>query len=411
MIEQDALAATLRDLAASSHAMLCAGYELGVVDRQLVGHPARARFQALLEKDELAALFPAGDAGYLFLSTGEGQHITRDGLPATIVAGAGNQLRALYDTFSADELVDESQRLLHRIRRLVGGDEVEFPALSMFAGVGIAPAGNVELPWGLLAPPTQWANTWAEWSRADLMLVTYPPIRAAIAQPGPDPSPPADFTAMTGRTNDRLDSLERCTSLTLLLGLNGKSGAIRQWRVVMGPLFGQGFSTRGGNPRALFGTQAHIDTTAATSLMRWGRLVEERYERRLDIATDRLISSVAVRHDPGDALVDAVIALEAMFAGADQGELSFRIAAALASLLEPVDPTARESVFREMGQIYSARSKIVHGHSPPTADSRGLRDRAFELGRRALARLYEHHPGLLGDDARSRRLILRLDSS
>jgi Apea-like HEPN len=122
----------------------------------------------------------------------------------------------------------------------------------------------------------------------------------------------------------------------------------------------------------------------------------------------RLIGAITARRDPGDALLDAVIALEAMFAGTDQGELSFRIAAALATLLEPDDPVAREQVFKDARGIYAARSRIVHGQTPPTREAGALGDRAFALGRRALARLYEHHPRLLADDARSRSLILRL---
>jgi hypothetical protein len=405
----DPLADPLRELAEKAHAVLYAGYDLRVVDRQLAEHPARRRFDGALDDDELSALFPAGDAGYVFLSTGEGGHISRELLAPLLVAGAGNQLRALQETFSADELADEAELLLDRVKRLVRGEEVEFPAVSLFGGVGIAPGVNVELPWGVLAYPTQWANTWAEWSRADLMLVCDVPVRVAVVEPGENPWPPPEMAELSEQAHDRLDRLEHRTALTLLLGMTGKSAVVRLWRSVLGPLFGQGFSTRGGNPGPLFGTQAHIDAAAAKSLSAWGELLEARHEPRLDIAVDRLISSVTTRHDPGDALIDAVIALEAVFAGTDQGELSFRISAALASLLEPSDPEARGSVFREARAMYAARSKIVHGQAPPTPEAGAVRDRAFELGTRALATLYEHHPDLLGDDARSRSLILRLN--
>ncbi|MDP8943387.1 MAG: HEPN domain-containing protein [Actinomycetota bacterium] len=409
MTHEDALAGPLQALAADSHAALAAGYDLDVVYERIADNPARGRFDAALAGDEMDALFPAGDAGYVFLTTGDGQHITRDVLPALIVAGAGKRLRALHDdTFRVEDLLEETARLIDRMRRLVRGEEVEFPMVSIFSGVGIAPEVNVELPWGVLAHPTRWANTWAEWSRGDLMLVTDVPIKIAIVEPGEAPEPPPEFAAEFDQVNEKLDTLERRSSLTLLLGLPRKPGAVRLWRAVLGPLLGQGFSTRGGNPRPLFGTQAHIDTSAAAALLPWARLVEERYQPRLNIATDRLISSITMRHDPGDALVDAVIALEAIFAGTDQGELSFRIAAALAALLEPDDAGARERVFKEARDLYAARSRIVHGQRPPTAEAGVLRDRAFELGTQALRRLYEHHPHLLGDDGRARRLILRV---
>jgi hypothetical protein len=404
----DPLARLLGALAADSYAVLHAGHDLGVLYQRISDHPARSRFDAALADDEIGTLFPAGDAGYVFLSTGEGRSLDRDVLPALIVAGAANRLHALHETFSVDELVQETERFFDQLRHLVRGKEVEFPALSMFCGISIAPEVSVELPWGVLSRPTPWPNRFAEWARFDLMLVTNVPIRIAITEPGEDPQSPSKFAALSTKTDRLLAGREQRTSLSLLLALPGKPGAVRLWRTVLGPFVGQGLSAQGGNPRPLFGTQAHIDTATGAELARWGRLVNERYTSRLDIATDRLISSVTIRHDPGDALVDAVIALEAMFAGTDHGELTFRIAAGLASLLEPTDPEAREQTFKKTREIYEARNKIVHGRAPSMANAGALRDRAFELGRQSLGRLYERHPDLLGDDARARRLILRI---
>jgi len=408
MTVDDPLAESLAEMAATAHAVLYAGYDLGVVDLQLADHSARARFDSALEDDELDALFLGGDAGYVFLSTGEGQQVAREVLPALIIAGAGKRLRSLGEIFSAEDLVEETAVQLRRLRELVRGEEVQYPALSLFGGVGIAPGVEVALPWGVLTHPSEWANTWADWSRSDLMLISQVPIRVAVVEPGENPWPPPDMPKPSELPNERLDRLEHRTTLTLLLALGGKPGAGLLWRTVLGPLFGQGSSTMGGTPRPLFGAQAHIDVAAADAVARWGLIVDERHERKLDIAVDRLISSVTARHDPGDALIDAVIALEAMFAGTDQGELTFRIAAALAALLEPVDANLREAIFHEARDIYAARSKIVHGRGPPSPEAGALRNRAFELGRRALAVLYEDRPELLGDDGRARRLILRL---
>jgi hypothetical protein len=115
-----------------------------------------------------------------------------------------------------------------------------------------------------------------------------------------------------------------------------------------------------------------------------------------------------MRQNVGDGLVDAVIALESMFAGTDKAELRFRIAAAVAWLLEPDDPKRRSSMYREVRDLYDARSKIVHG-AAWTADQGQARERAFEIGRDCLKMLYVDFPHLLRDDQRSVKIILHTD--
>lgn len=57
--------------------------------------------------------------------------------------------------------------------------------------------------------PTQWANTWAELARADMMLVSQVPIRAAIVEPGEDPRPPAEMAALNKKEEAHINTVAK----------------------------------------------------------------------------------------------------------------------------------------------------------------------------------------------------------
>lgn len=82
--------------------------------------------------------------------------------------------------------------------------------------------------------------------------------------------------------------------------------------------------------------------------------------RALAMACRRL-SSAAVRPNPADRLVDAVIGMEAiLLAGTSQKtELRYRFALHYARLC--TDGMAREAAFRFARDVYDLRSKVVHG--------------------------------------------------
>ena len=157
--------------------------------------------------------------------------------------------------------------------------------------------------------------------------------------------------------------------------------------------------------RPVQGTQAFIGDEDVAQLDDMAKVVQANHEPKLSLAVRRLVSAVTARFDPSDGLIDAVIALEALFAGTDKSELRFRIAAAVAWLLEPSDQSAREAIFKEARDIYDKRSQVVHGQAVPP-NTPELRDRAFTLGVSSLRRLHLEFPSLLPDDQRSAKIIL-----
>ena len=77
--------------------------------------------------------------------------------------------------------------------------------------------------------------------------------------------------------------------------------------------------------------------------------------RRFDFASQRLRVE--------DRLIDAWIALEALFLPGERDELRYRVSLRMAYFLS-ADPVERRTMFQQVRRSYDARSAIVHGHEP-----------------------------------------------
>jgi Apea-like HEPN len=371
------------------------------VSRGLQAHPARVEFDQKLSSDPLAALFPTGAAGYIISSHGTGTLLNRESLPAVLLVSPLLHAQASGMTLTVDDYRAEVRDAVALLRRLAAGQTASLPVIVQFSGIKVAPDVETHLPWGLVRRASAMPS-----GAQDFLLISEAKVRCVIVEPGADPQAPPGF--FDHSLEEKIQRHERMTTLTLLLGLDeGKPAALPVHRRVLTPWDAQGYGARGAEQPSLFGTQAFIDSTKVEEIERWGEIVHRHYTPRLEVAVRRLTISVTHRMDPADGLVDAMIALESMFAGGSKTELTFRISAAMAWLLEPADSAARHLLHKEVAHLYGVRSRIVHGSPVKTANELpSLRDRAFTLGRRALRRLYECHPDLLDKDNRSVDLIL-----
>jgi len=102
----------------------------------------------------------------------------------------------------------------------------------------------------------------------------------------------------------------------------------------------------------------------------WCSLVESRHHRKLNVAASRLLRAVRERDQPDDALVDAVISLEALFGVGEVSETTFRVSAACARLLE-ADLAKRQEV-RKRSRTLTVRgvaSFTVHSWKHKTSSA------------------------------------------
>jgi hypothetical protein len=116
------------------------------------------------------------------------------------------------------------------------------------------------------------------------------------------------------------------------------------------------------------------------------------------------VSALCERRDPVDGFIDAVVAWENLF-GAGQTELSFRISAAMASLISDV-VAERLPLQNEIARLYGRRSKVLHGEDLSPEYASRDRNRALSLILAALRRLYRDKRHLLTDRDRAKVIIL-----
>ena len=96
-----------------------------------------------------------------------------------------------------------------------------------------------------------------------------------------------------------------------------------------------------------------------------------------------------------DRILDVAISLERMYE-LDQGEVSFKLKTRAAYFLES-DTEARLRVFKDVGEFYGARSKIVHNSRKKrgAAEGRGAAfKKGFDVARRSVIKLLRDGPPL-----------------
>lgn len=335
-------------------------------------------------------------------SAGQGGSVQMGTLVSTLLSGA--ETRAQFDAVdTAEGFLEIVDSQIDELRKLVAGRSVEVPAAVGLASLQADEDFRLETPWGLLRTATAWDRRRAP-TGATLVLVTTFSLQIQL---GVDLSPESGWSGPPPGFLDAHQDLERRVDLTrlmLLLGLDREQppAVAQTWRHISDPLNLGGFSWGMASPVLIAGSVGNED---APSLEKWGELIDERYHPSLGLAVRRTLSSIAMRHDPADGIVDAVVALENLF-GTGQSEVGFRLSAALAWLLEG-DPQARVARHKAVNDLYGLRSGIVHGRDLSPDELYPRRIEASQLAVESLRKLFEHHADLIAaGDQRGKRLIL-----
>jgi Apea-like HEPN len=128
-----------------------------------------------------------------------------------------------------------------------------------------------------------------------------------------------------------------------------------------------------------------LDGAQIAAVENWSQLLYDLPQGTTNIAEKRIISALAHRSDPSDALIDAVTVWESLVGG--KTETVFRVTAALVKLIEP-NKSKRLALRKELGKIYDLRSRIVHGDSTKPVEVAMAAQRAVNIGLTALATLF-----------------------
>lgn len=215
------------------------------------------------------------------------------------------------------------------------------------------------------------------------------------------------------KQHQRLDVM--LPALLLMAGCRDGQSRLRVPHVVWdrhSPYFFHGGSRSGGSnpnllwrsPGTIYGTRLSTESAARAKDLQPHLLPPG----VLDVAIERLVAAAQVYDQPpGERLVDAAVAWEAMFGSTDHNQLSLQLVLGLAWLLHPDDFAARQDLHKSAKKIYGLRSTIVHGGTPKLADVANAAEVLIEWIADALRELCTTHRSLAADKDRTRRLLLR----
>jgi hypothetical protein len=398
----------------------------------IFSHPQRHAFEAAVSSDrDLSKLFhPAlsGSSGSLpviFRSTGAGGTTQLELLPDLLLGAAWTRARASGrdDITSVAAALDE---VLALVRRAARGEACEVRVLVGFAGLLPDGVDRVDLPYGTLRPVAPHerelapralegtvSHTVAEGDTVvasysgDLVLDTSAPYRLLVSETRGTDAPPEWPVGLRGF--DHLQSKIDATQLAALLAGTSRAPLtlVPTWRLTFDPLsFGPmlGWSDARTLPSL---APRRLSPAMAKELAQLATAVHTQRRPDFEVAIRRTISGLTSRGDPDDALVDLVIAWENLF-GSSQGELRFRISAAIAWVLGS-DAVERANVQDQAAKVYDRRSSILHGSLPTPQQVQESLETAREISLRLLRVLLVERSDVLAlssGSARSRAVIL-----
>jgi hypothetical protein len=352
--------------------------------------------EAVTSDKDLAVLFENGQT--LYTSAGFGLEAPDAGrVTICILANAEQQVR-FFQQKEPTAFTEACLGGLRSMRELCRSGEAVVPAQIGF--------GNVEVPAGIdirgprdgrIRVSTESDLRLSPAARASVVLDTTSPVALHFGAVPPE----------GGKLFDAIEALSRDSQLVTLAGLLVRSPGeepillLETWGKTFDPFQPYVGSFSGTRNPAL--TPTVLDTAETAALEKWIQCLEAQYRPTLRVAIRRCISAFIERSTPEDALIDLVIALEALFGA--RGELRLRISAALAWLLGE-DAEERAALQSRAKLVYDVRSKIVHGAELKENEASQAEVHAKDLLLRALATLFTDRTDLIADQNRANRLIL-----
>ncbi len=378
-------------------------------------HPVHAAFVAALIDDPQLRVFAGAAAPFIQSSSGHGGQIRAGSLPDLLVASASAAYVAKgRPTGDLDAFLDEVAGSLEAFRRLIAGEEVEALTVVALDGITLREQARFETPWGMLRAAGGLEAGMHLGGVVPTAILTM--ARTVRFNVGDSRHDFAGFQAI----QVKIDRAVELLPLAALLGIERDDYLLPGlvWSTNVEPVLPSGYQIpyvtgqrarlaqfHRPSPMLHSGGEA-LTEGEETRLREWADLVERRYDSAIQIAVQRTISALRERTDERDSLIDAVIALENLFGHGDTSEVSFRVTVALTLLLEP-DPAKRPALRRELKDMYSARSTVIHGSKltgkTPLSE---LKERAIRTAVESLRVLFADRPHFIPDRERGIRLIL-----
>jgi hypothetical protein len=296
-----------------------------------------------------------------------------------------------------DEFFEYLEPALDQLRKLAKGRTADVPARIGLAGIKLPVGQAIHTELGTIhSAEAEPVFSAAGWPTPDVVVYAEFPLRYERVRIG-DARPPSEASWEAWRTLDaRVDKLR----LAVLLAM-GANGCLRFVTTeIFDPLFPNNAQGRFVPPLGA----SELTETAARDIQTWAQRIATHFDPRIALPIRRALSAADPTRQSEDALIDAMIALEALF-GAGNTEVGFRLQLAVAYLLADSD-WERELIFERIGDLYGARSELVHGAVGVGPKIHAMQRDALSLVLRCLRRLFTTHYELIASDARAKTIIL-----
>ena len=381
--------------------------------------PHEASFEdAVLVDDILRQLFQkyneqSGHSGEFFTNLGQGSGLQLWLLSEGLISAAEREL-LLEDNLTEQALVDRSVSNLQKLRTLVRGETVKTAARIGIAGMELDGVEAFQTPWGVLRPVREAEHREVEElqaTRADAVLEVELEMRLYLGAAFPEEGNWREsehskkFIRESGRTAAHLNRVISNLGLSVFLAIERIPPLVP---IQVWSRYESVFETNtqlSWNPGLVGVGCERFDDNRLAAVSEWASRIETAETSTIEIAIRRTLAAQDLRRTPADGLVDAVIALENLFGTKDPaGEVTFRVSVACAFLLED-EPAARRALRKEVADLYTQRSKIVHGST--AGDEIGEeRNRCVEIVRLSLQCLLRDRPELLPAEPRGTEIIM-----
>jgi hypothetical protein len=143
------------------------------------------------------------------------------------------------------------------------------------------------------------------------------------------------------------------------------------------------------NPPIYIMSVTTLTSEESAEVARYAKLIEQGRTEKIELGLQRTLSGV-LRREGADGLLDLFMAWENFF-----GSGRVQVSTALAWLLEPESPKARQFLQVQAAKLFNLRNDIAHGTTPKTKDLQADYMSVRDLTLRVVRTLFEARPDLI----------------
>lgn len=268
------------------------------------------------------------------------------------------QLAATKGEFTCQEFVNHCLRNLEVLKKLINGEQKEVPLITAVSGLQLQDGQSIGTEWGILRKARDIEKIWLappfrqQSYEIDVVFESKFSMAMAIAD---------ELAAMPFPQQDNQSDKETEEKLAIISALPqivlNKTLRIMPLTSKLLPTYqtGESMSYPWVSP---FPITDSLTDEEISSIEELASIVARNDYSRVIISFRRL-ASAARRTDITDGFIDLVIIWENLF-GTDTGEVKFRIALSISKLLGESEDE-RQRIFKQVSDLYTKRSYIVHG--------------------------------------------------